>query len=92
MDTFGTSILSVIQGLSRLRGGREGVNSVPIVGRLSILQSVHYQRFHCIYTISGKSETLQGVTLKPCTPWDPLITKTCFFSNDSKVQDYTLDL
>ena len=25
-----------------------GVNSLSIVGRLSTLQSVHYQRFHCI--------------------------------------------
>ena len=28
---------------------RQGVNSLSIVGRLSTLQSVHYQRFHCIY-------------------------------------------
>ena len=27
---------------------RQGVNSLSIVGRLSTLQSVHYQRFHCI--------------------------------------------
>ena len=27
---------------------RQGVNRVSIVGRLSTLQSVHYQRFHCI--------------------------------------------
>ena len=26
---------------------RQGMNSVSIVGRLSTLQSVHYQRFHC---------------------------------------------
>ena len=27
---------------------RQGVNSLSIVGRLSTLQSVHYQRFQCI--------------------------------------------
>ena len=26
----------------------KGANSVSIVGRLSTLRSVHYQRFHCI--------------------------------------------
>ena len=26
---------------------RQGANRVSIVGRLSTLQSVHYQRFHC---------------------------------------------
>ena len=26
---------------------RQGVNSLSIVGRLSTLQSAHYQRFHC---------------------------------------------
>ena len=28
-----------------------GVNSLSIVGRLSTLQSVHYQRFHCIWLL-----------------------------------------
>ena len=32
---------------------RQGVNSVSIVERLSTLQSVHYQRFHCISFASG---------------------------------------
>ena len=27
---------------------KQGVNSLSVVGRLSTLQSVHYQRFHCI--------------------------------------------
>ena len=27
---------------------RQGANSLSIVGRLSTIQSVHYQRFHCI--------------------------------------------
>ena len=27
---------------------RQGASSLSIVGRLSTLQSVHYQRFHCI--------------------------------------------
>ena len=27
------------------------VNSLSIVGRLSTLQSVHYQRFHCMYPV-----------------------------------------
>ena len=26
---------------------RQGANSLSIVGRLSTLRSVHYQRFHC---------------------------------------------
>ena len=29
-------------------GNRQRVNSLSVVGRLSTLQSVHYQRFHCI--------------------------------------------
>ena len=39
---------------------RQGVNSMSIVGRLSTLQSVHYQRFHCIlpaHHVLGVSNT-----------------------------------
>ena len=32
---------------------RQGVNSVSIVGRLPAVQSVHYQRFHCILHTSS---------------------------------------
>ena len=51
MDILGTSVL--FRGCPFFGGRdvwtieRQGVNSVYIVVRLSTLQSVHYQRFHC---------------------------------------------
>ena len=52
----GVNCLSIVQRLGSpfFRGRnvrtiyRQGVNCLSIVGRLSTLQSVHYQRFHCI--------------------------------------------
>ena len=45
-------LLSIVQRFSLLQNVwtkyRQVVNSLSIVGRLSTLQSVHYQRFHCI--------------------------------------------
>ena len=53
MDTLGTGICQLFRGCPFFGGRnvwtiyRQGANSVSIVGRLSTLQSVHYQRFHC---------------------------------------------
>ena len=49
---WGQAFCPLFRGCLFFRGRnvyRQGVNSVSIVGRLSILQSVRYQRFHCIY-------------------------------------------
>ena len=51
MANLGKRILSIVQRLSKVEMyghyiGR-GASSVSIAGRLSTLQSVHYQRFHC---------------------------------------------
>ena len=50
MDTLEMSVLSIVQFFRGRNAwtNRQGVNSVSIVGRLPTLQSVHYQRFHCI--------------------------------------------
>ena len=56
MDKLGTSIGSeVVPTLEVEMYGQyigRGVNSLSIVGRLCTLQSVHYQRFHCILSLS----------------------------------------
>ena len=44
---------------------RQGANSVSIVGRLSTLQSVHYQRFHCIpFKLSFHREIFMNIFIK----------------------------
>ena len=53
MDNIGANSLSIVVPSSEVEMygqyyERQGANSLSIVGRLSTLQSVHYQRFHCI--------------------------------------------
>ena len=54
--TVGMSICSLFRDCPFFGGRnvwtiyRQGMNSLSTVGRLSTLQSVHYQRFHCIPT------------------------------------------
>ena len=49
---------------------RQGVNSLSIVGRLSTVQSVHYQRFHCMYPQVMQIERERSVKwAKMTTQW-----------------------
>ena len=47
---------------------RQGVNCLSIVGRLSTLQSVHYQRFHCVY-IQRKQEEVESLRRQLEVTW-----------------------
>ena len=48
-------------------GRGQGMNSLSIVGRLSTLQSVHYQRFHCILNVCDSS-FLSSLPSSPQSP------------------------
>ena len=47
---------------------RQGVNCLSIVGRLSTLQSVHYQRFHYMY-IQRKQEEVESLRRQLEVTW-----------------------
>ena len=46
----------------------QGAKGVSIVGRLSTLESVHYQRFHCVPGQTEKVMKLVGSHARVCLP------------------------